>query len=94
DLAASFSADDLVALKPYMPLHWDVHLREWLDRAVVAGRVPRATLALRGPLADFPYQERETGEWKLDLDATGGRLAFAPDWPSVDNLSARLLFSG
>lgn len=94
DLAASFSADDLVALKPYMPLQWDVHLREWLDRAVVAGRVPRATLALRGPLADFPYQERQTGEWKLDLDATGGKLAFAPDWPSVDNLSARLLFSG
>lgn len=94
DLAASFSAEDVVALKPYMPLQWDQHLREWLDRAVVAGRVPRATLALRGPLSDFPYQERQTGEWKLELDAAGGKLAFAPDWPSVDNLSARLLFHG
>lgn len=94
DLAARFSAEDVNRLKPFMPSHWGEHLREWLQRAIQAARVPRGELLIRGPLSDFPFHERDTGEWKLDLDVAGARLAYAPEWPAVDDLSARLAFRG
>lgn len=94
DLAASFSAEDATALKGYMPLEWGEDLKKWLTRAIEKGRVPRGELLIRGPLADFPFHQRKTGEWKLDLDVADARLAYAPDWPGVDDLSAHLAFRG
>lgn len=93
DLGATFAAGDIVALKPYMPRRWSENLRGWLDRALLAGNVPRAQLRLRGPLAQFPFREGG-GEWKLDLDLIRARIAYAPQWPVIDNLRAQLRFSG
>lgn len=92
-LGAHFSAADLRVLKPYMPLHWGEHLRQWLDRAVVAGRVTRAQLAIDGPLHDFPFEQGQ-GDWNLDFDVTGVKLDYAPEWPAAENLQARLRFRG
>ncbi|WP_028079961.1 YhdP family protein [Solimonas soli] len=94
DLQARFSGQDVNRLKPYMPLHWSEHLRDWLDKGLARGRVPRAELAIHGPLRDFPFAAHPTGSWKLDLDAAGVALAFAPGWPRLDDVAARLEFSG
>lgn len=94
DLETRFSADSVDAVKPFMPLHWSPELRGWLSRALKGGRVPRAELRIRGALADFPYGDGKSGEWRLDLDSTGGRLIFAPDWPALDNVAAHLRFRG
>ncbi|AXQ28265.1 TIGR02099 family protein [Solimonas sp. K1W22B-7] len=94
DLAARFSADDATALKPWMPLHWGEHTREWLQRAIQAGRVPRADLLIRGALPDFPFTRKNDGEWKLDIDVSGARLAYAPDWPALTDVDAHLAFRG
>lgn len=94
ELDARFSAEDVNRLKPFMPLHWGPPLRNWLQTAIVQGRVTRGELQIRGPLADFPYHQRQTGEWKLDLDAAGLDLAYAPGWPAVSGLDAQLQFRG
>lgn len=94
DLSANFSAGDANALKPYIPLSWGQELKDWLERAIEAGRVPRAQLLIRGPLADFPFQDKSSGEWKLDLDVAGARLAYVPGWPVAENVQARLQFKG
>ncbi|HSW13030.1 MAG TPA: YhdP family protein [Solimonas sp.] len=94
DLDMDLAAEDVTALKPWMPQRWGDDLQQWLGRAVERGRVPRGTLAIHGPLADFPFHRRKTGEWKLDLDVAGGRLAFSPEWPAVDQLAAHLAFRG
>ncbi|MFT4047280.1 MAG: YhdP family protein [Solimonas sp.] len=94
DLQAHFSAQDVNRLKPYVPTHWSEHLRDWLNQGLVHGRVPRADLAIRGPLRDFPFAAHPSGSWKLDLDAAGVDLAFAPGWPPLDAVSARIEFSG
>lgn len=94
DLVAHFSASDVLPLKAYMPMHWGPNLHAWLDRAIVSGQVSRGDLAIRGPVADFPFDVRPTGAWKLDLDASRIKLAFLPEWPSIDQIGAHLLFKG
>lgn len=94
DLTANFSAADVNALKPYMPKTWGVNLRNWLSRALETGRVPRAQLAIKGPLRDFPFDTKSSGEWKLDIDAADIRLAYAPSWPAAENVQALLRFRG
>lgn len=93
-LEAGFSAKDAATLKPFMPRFWGQGLKDWLERAVVRGRVGNATLLIDGPLADFPFHQRQTGRWSLKLPVSGARLEYQPDWPGVDQLAATLEFAG
>ncbi len=94
DLSATLSAQSLDDARPFLPLHWPDSLKNWLRTAVVSGRVPNADLRIRGPIADFPFHDRPTGAWGLELDAADGVLAFAPDWPQLSDVRAHLAFSG
>ncbi|HEY1076154.1 MAG TPA: YhdP family protein [Fontimonas sp.] len=94
DLRATLAAQDINDARPYLPLHWPDSLKHWLRTAVISGRVPNGDLRIRGPIADFPYHDRPTGEWDLELDVADGVLAFSPDWPQVSDVRAHLAFSG
>jgi uncharacterized protein (TIGR02099 family) len=94
DLAAQFLSEDVTRAKTLMPSDWSSGLRTWLDRSIVRGRAPKAELTIKGPLADFPFVERDTGAWRLDIDAQDVELAYHPDWPAVENLAAALVFRG
>lgn len=94
DLDAQFLSADATRAKGLMPLRWSAGLRSWLDRAIVSGRAPKARLKIQGPLRDFPFAEKPTGEWALDIEADGIELAYQPDWPPVENLAATLHFTG
>lgn len=94
DLTAALSAGDVTHAKAFMPRHWPASLQRWLQAGIVAGRVPQAQLAIRGPLADFPYDRRPTGQWNLDIDTVGSTLSYAPDWPQIADIAATLRFSG
>ncbi len=94
DLDSQFAVDDVTQGKPYMPKHWPDSLKRWLQRAIVSGRVPDARLQIHGPLRDFPFHKRPTGNWQLDIDVADGDLAFLPEWPQLGDLSAGLHFSG
>ncbi len=94
DLQATLAAQNFDDARPYLPLHWPDSLKNWLRTAVISGRVPNGDLRIRGPIADFPYHSRPTGEWGLELDVADGVLAFAPDWPQISDVRAHLAFSG
>lgn len=93
-LDARIQAADAARLKPLMPRTWGPGLRGWLERALVRARVPEATLKIVGPLADFPFHQRPTGRWSLDLGIADARLDYQRGWPAVDRLRARLQFAG
>jgi uncharacterized protein (TIGR02099 family) len=93
-LGTRLSAEDATRFKPYIPRQWGKDLHDWLSRAVVSGRVPVGALTIEGPLADFPFNQTNNGVFSLDLDVAGGKLAFHPDWPAVDKMTARLKFRG
>lgn len=92
-LQASFSSSDVTLAKSLMPRHWGSGLKNWLDRAILAGRVPKGRLKIEGALADFPFTTKP-GLWELDLETQDIRLAFHPDWPPIAGIGAQLKFRG
>ncbi|MEQ1439456.1 YhdP family protein [Fontimonas sp. SYSU GA230001] len=94
DIQANLAAADALDARPYMPRHWPDSLKAWLTRSLIAARVPRGELRIRGPLADFPFHSHPTGAWSLDLDVADAALEFAPGWPRLDDVRARLQFRG
>lgn len=93
-LGATFTARDVTRLKPYMPVTWSQNLQDWLQRAIVNGRVSQGKLALEGELAKFPFKDGngQQGKFQLDLDVADAKLAYAPDWPAAEQVAARLQF--
>lgn len=93
DLRASIREGDASRLGPYLPdgvMHPD--LVSWLDRSIVSGRVPRADLLFRGPLAGFPFRDRR-GRFELVVDFEDAELDYLPGWPKIEDASGRLRFS-
>jgi len=93
-LSADLAAEDPVGLKPWMPKDWGAGTHEWLNRALLHGHVSQGHLQLDGPLADYPYAEKPTGHWILDLTVADGTLDYAPGWPQAEKLQAQLRFTG
>jgi uncharacterized protein (TIGR02099 family) len=93
-LSADLAAEDVVALKPFMPKDWGPNTRAWLTRSLVHGRVAQGHILLDGPLPDYPFVEKPTGHWQLDLGLADGNVAFSPDWPAAEKVQAQLHFHG
>ncbi len=93
DLQMAFAVSDLTALKPLMPARWSEDLRSWLGRAIVAGEVPSAELSIKGPIRDFPFGARPSGEWRLALPLRNATVAFSRRWPALTAFSADLVFT-
>lgn len=94
DLAATLTAGDVLDAQPYLPKFWPNSLRDWLRQGIVAARVVHGDLRLRGPLADFPYERRRTGEWNLELETADAVLDYAPGWPRLEDIRARVALRG
>ena len=57
DLSATAVASDArPVIVPLLPLKkFPAPVAVWLDRAIIAGRVPRADIKFSGPLREFPF---------------------------------------
>lgn len=94
DLRATFAAQDVNDARAYMPRRWPASLKSWLAQGIVAARVSKGELSIRGPITDFPFHKHPTGAWRLDLDAADAELNYAPGWPHIRDIRAHLLFQG
>lgn len=82
----------LAAAPRYLPVNkTPVKVVAWLDRALRAGRVDEARLALHGATRKFPYRDGEGG-FKVEFDVVEGELDFDPRWPNVTGLDAEVRF--
>ncbi len=64
---------------------------QWLDEAIVGGRVAAVSGRLAGPLDAFPFDEKP-GVFDLKARVEDVELAFWPDWPSLEHLVGTLRF--
>ncbi|WP_293391009.1 YhdP family protein [Nevskia sp.] len=91
-LRLDVKADDVTALKPWMPKNWSEHNREWLDRAVREAKVTSGELLIDAPLTPRDADNHPTLRWELKVKVRDGVLAFAPDWPAAVAMAADLHF--
>ncbi|WP_018413391.1 YhdP family protein [Methyloversatilis thermotolerans] len=94
DIEARLTDGDPRAVWRYLPHSVGPDTRDWLRTALAAGRVPEATLRLRGHLADFPFDRPGSGVFQVRVKAEEATLDFGHEWPPLTGLRADVLFEG
>ena len=92
DLQMAVSSDDVSQLAQHFPskvMHPDDV--SWLSRALVGGKISQGKLMYYGRLSDYPFKDA-TGVFEAQLQVEQGILQYAPDWPTVRDIRAEVLF--
>ncbi len=63
----------------------------WLDKAFVAGRMPRADVVIQGPIRRFPFRDG-SGVFLARCTLEGVTLEYSDGWPRAENLAAQAEF--
>lgn len=66
---------------------------DWLNRALVGGKVHNGRAIVSGDLDDWPFT-RNNGRFEAVAHIEGGQFKFQPDWPAMDHVSADISFIG
>ena len=93
DLRVGLSHGDVARVSQYLPRNSPRALREWLERALVAGRIVGGGMELQGPLDRFPFDARE-GRFRAQIDVERGVLDHTAGWPRIEDIAARVVFEG
>ena len=94
DIAARIDQADVTVAKRF----WIRYLMpqpaiEWLDTALVGGRLRNARAIVSGDLDDWPFDARN-GRFEARTDIENGRVRFHPEWPPVENARLHAAFIG
>lgn len=89
---------DIAVPLSYIPQAKDLpffKLRQWLPKAILGGEVTKATLKLRGPVDQFPF-ESGGGVFKVRMQGQGVGLDYKPGsgWPALHDISGTLALTG
>ncbi|MFZ4760438.1 MAG: YhdP family protein, partial [Burkholderiaceae bacterium] len=76
------------------PSRGTTHLREWLDRALLAGVAEDARIEVRGDLARWPFDDPERGRFRITAAVRDATLAYAPAWPRLEQIRGDLVVDG
>jgi uncharacterized protein (TIGR02099 family) len=102
DLTAKISQFDFAKIGRYLPIQTPEKLRNWLTGALRAGRMENLALALKGDLADFPFDvdgrnANPNGQFSITgkivdgvMDYTPGDFGKdgkAPLWPLLEGIN-------
>ena len=91
DIAARFTATSAPAALNYLPLQkFKPGVVQWLDRAIVAGSVPKAELLWQGPLRGFPYEAGD-GRFRAEFTLADAVVDYAPGWPRLENTTGTVI---
>ncbi len=91
DLSSNWNITDLSAAPRYIPGKvMKRNLYEWFEGALIAGRIPRGTTRLTGPLDKFPFDHGE-GIFLIEAHAEDTTLKYHPNWPALEHVSADVI---
>jgi uncharacterized protein (TIGR02099 family) len=92
DLRGSLARADAARTARYLPLALPEEVRHWVGRSVVAGRADDVRFVLQGDLADFPFRDAGTGQFRVDARLADATLAYAPGWMPIGRIQGSLRF--
>ena len=75
------------AVPRYLPAVVPASVRNWLQGALVDGRVSEATFYLRGDPKHFPFVDPSQGEFHVGVRVIDGKLDIVPAQPEQSNAS-------
>ena len=93
DVKARFSRVEVGRLATYLPNLIPV-TRNWVEKAIPAGKAHDAVIELSGDLYDFPFKGGAAGRFLVAAQVTDTRLRFLETWPLIDNINARFRLEG
>ena len=94
DLQANFSDGYGANTGKYLPVSiMSSDLVDWLDQAIVGGRISNGSLLFRGAAKDFPFRSQE-GVFEVDFAIEDTELDYFPEWPAIKDGVARVQFLG
>lgn len=81
---------------PKARMFWPINVmpektREWLDRALVAGRVDGGLAIVRGDLDDWPFKQ-DTGRFEAHANIAALTLDYHPRWPAAHDVNGHAVF--
>jgi uncharacterized protein (TIGR02099 family) len=84
DLDSTWSVSDISAARQYLPQKiMKPKLYDWLNQALVGGRIPRGKTRLYGPLDKFPFDNDE-GRLLIDANIRDATLLYHTQWPAAE----------
>ncbi|MDO5610732.1 MAG: YhdP family protein [Pseudomonadota bacterium] len=94
DIAANIDDTQVAVARKF----WIRHLMpkeaiDWLDMALVGGRVRNARAIVSGDLDDWAFSGHN-GRFEALADIENGQLRFQPDWPPIQAASLKASFIG
>ena len=92
DLRGDLTRAQASRVARYLPIAVGEETRAWVGRSVRAGQADQGRFVLRGDLRHFPFRDPAQGELWVETRLTSGQLQFAPDWPAIEAIEARLRF--
>ena len=79
--------------KYYFPhLLMGENLVGYLNRGILAGKIPQAKVLFNGMLDRFPFEDH-SGIFTVDAELVDSTFSFDPLWPSIENFHANLNFT-
>lgn len=88
DLYAVLDHADMDSAKLFWPIDsMSPQAIEWLDRALVAGKIERSDMLVRGSLKDWPFHANE-GRFEARAEISGLALDYGKNWPRADGINA------
>lgn len=94
DLKGQFTLQKAQHITRYLPLKiFDPDLVKWLQNAFSRGEIESGYAVIKGPLADFPF-DAGNGQFEVGGKVKNVDLSFSPDWPKIQNIRGKLVFSG
>jgi uncharacterized protein (TIGR02099 family) len=92
DLQMAFAVDEVSKATRYLPVStMKKTVVDWLDHALVGGRVPKGKLLFYGNLSDFPFTGGQ-GVFETRFEVDQLELAYSTEWPHVTDLDGEVLF--
>lgn len=92
DLQSAFVWHDVGRIKRYLPAHaMEKANVDWLDQALVGGRISKGDVLFHGSLGDFPF-ENGSGVFETLLEVEQLKLDYHPEWPRITDMAAHVLF--
>lgn len=94
DINAALARLDPQVIGRYLPLFIGGDTREWLDRALLGGRLTDARFKVKGDLDQFPWPGSKSGQFSVQARLDDVALQFDEDWPRIDGIKGALSFQG